>query len=174
MKFRPIHIVLAIFFLLTLTSTQCEREEPIQLPPETQTGANTFGCYINGELFVARFGSAPLKQRFLTARYTQCASTNDYVVDIQAHGKRGWGSLSVSNPEEGEISTLSRAFFFYDGVEYYVQNAGTIFFTRLDTVNRILSGTFAVDLFCSEGSILQIIEGRFDIRMREEDIKIIE
>jgi len=174
MKFRPIHIILAFFFLLTLTATQCEREDPPQLPPETQEGRNTFRCYINGELFVASFGSAPLKQRFLVARYTRCASTNDYIVDIQAYGRRGLGELSVLNPEEGEVSTLSRAFFFYDGVEYYAQNAGEIFFTRLDTANRILSGRFAIDLFCSEGSVLQITEGRFDVRMREEDIKVIE
>jgi len=40
------------FFLL---SSSCKKNKPTnpvdQLPPETQTGANTFGCLINGEVF---------------------------------------------------------------------------------------------------------------------------
>jgi hypothetical protein len=30
----------------------CKEEEKIIMPEETSIGANTFGCYVNGELFV--------------------------------------------------------------------------------------------------------------------------
>jgi hypothetical protein len=47
-----------IFLIITILVAYaffaaCEKEKP-HLPPETQTGANTFGCYINGKLFVPK------------------------------------------------------------------------------------------------------------------------
>ncbi|MGD5408184.1 hypothetical protein QUS89_23100, partial [Xanthomonas citri pv. citri] len=42
-------------------SSSCRKNKPAnavdQLPPETQTGANTFGCLIDGKVFVPRDGN---------------------------------------------------------------------------------------------------------------------
>jgi hypothetical protein len=48
--------VLAIGF--TLSGMQCEKDQNIpeidKLPPATQTGANTFGCMVDGKAFMPR------------------------------------------------------------------------------------------------------------------------
>ncbi len=51
-------ILTAIAVISLFTFSQCKKnknEEP-QLPPETTTGANTFGCKVNGKVFVPKDG----------------------------------------------------------------------------------------------------------------------
>ena len=53
-----------VFFLIfPLLLLGCKKDPPAEpkptdpvMPPATQIGANTFGCYIDGELFVANEG----------------------------------------------------------------------------------------------------------------------
>jgi hypothetical protein len=52
-------ILYALFSILSLTAACSEDDEPTPeelLPPITQTGENTFGCLIDGELFKPRTG----------------------------------------------------------------------------------------------------------------------
>ena len=63
------HAVLLLFIFSTFEG--CKKHtnsgNPIdQLPPETQTGANTFGCLINGEVFLP-------KGRLLSDSILKCA-----------------------------------------------------------------------------------------------------
>ena len=55
--FRTAFTVSALCVLL-FTSMTCKKSyiEKNELPPITQTGANTFGCYVNGEIFLPRKG----------------------------------------------------------------------------------------------------------------------
>ena len=48
-------LILALFLLLIGCSSDSNPEDG--LPPETKTGANTFGCLINGKLLVPRSGN---------------------------------------------------------------------------------------------------------------------
>ena len=49
--------------LLTLTQcSQCKKNDPTplaQLPPATQTGANTFGCLVNGQVWLPNQNYGP-------------------------------------------------------------------------------------------------------------------
>jgi hypothetical protein len=45
-----------IFGIFTFSNCKKDKYDP-QLPPETTTGAMTFGCRINGEVFVPRDGN---------------------------------------------------------------------------------------------------------------------
>ena len=51
-----------LLFLTLLSLVGCSKDDPkppepqAQLPPETQTGANTFGCNVNNQLFYPRDG----------------------------------------------------------------------------------------------------------------------
>jgi len=39
-----------LFLALPLLLVSCKKNDPVSaLPPETQTGANTFGCLVNGQ-----------------------------------------------------------------------------------------------------------------------------
>ncbi|MCL2683443.1 MAG: hypothetical protein FWE63_08220 [Bacteroidales bacterium] len=53
-------IILFATLLLLCITTQCKKDPYTNgLPRETRTGANTFGCYVNGELFIPARGTAP-------------------------------------------------------------------------------------------------------------------
>ena len=68
MKTRTILILVVTFPLWGLGGFSCSKddgptppENPLsKLPPETQTGANTFGCIINNQVFYPRDGSGNL------------------------------------------------------------------------------------------------------------------
>lgn len=48
---------LLFLFAMAFTLSCCSKDDnksPNQLPPETQTGANTFGVTINGKVYVPR------------------------------------------------------------------------------------------------------------------------
>jgi hypothetical protein len=49
-------------FLLLLIVASCSSDDTNgnRLPPETQVGANTFGCLINGKTFIPRSGNNSL------------------------------------------------------------------------------------------------------------------
>ena len=53
-------LLLILLDLSTCKGCECtgcgEPEWATKLPPETQTGENTLGCYVNGNLFVAQSG----------------------------------------------------------------------------------------------------------------------
>ena len=57
MKF--IRITLPALLIATIfTFSQCKKNKDVepQLPPETTTGAMTFGCKVNGKVFVPKDG----------------------------------------------------------------------------------------------------------------------
>ena len=55
-KRRSKNLLILLFATFTLSCCDKDKDNPQnpvdQLPPETQTGKNTFGCLINGEPFV--------------------------------------------------------------------------------------------------------------------------
>ena len=66
---NPMLLLLALSCVL-LTNMTCKKSyiEKNELPPITQTGANTFGCYVNGEIFLPRSG--PMYGGAITAKKT--------------------------------------------------------------------------------------------------------
>ena len=57
--------ILTPFLAILLIAASCkktktESESPDQLPPITQTGANTFGCLINGNVWLPKVTMAGL------------------------------------------------------------------------------------------------------------------
>ena len=53
---RQSFLLLACLFSLLLSAPHCKKDR-FELPPETTTGANTFGCKVNGKVFVPRDGN---------------------------------------------------------------------------------------------------------------------
>ena len=54
-------ILLFFIALASCSKPDATKQDPVlQLPPETQTGANTFGCIINNQVFYPRDGSGNL------------------------------------------------------------------------------------------------------------------
>ncbi|MDR3341169.1 MAG: hypothetical protein LBT25_13965 [Candidatus Symbiothrix sp.] len=157
------------FLLLITLSTcySCKEELFTELPPETQTGEHTFGCYVNGELFVAQRGYAFFGQPYLIAEYLVSAN----YLKISAYGKSGLISFDGFYPETENVVSIDRAKYrnTLKNLFYEVNNApiGEIYFTKFDTINNIVSGTFSCKTRLNNNvdSIAYLTQGRFDIEL---------
>jgi hypothetical protein len=163
-----------LILLVSLSScNSCEEEEWTTLPPETQTGANTFGCYVNGEPFVKDGRLSPGQTKPYAAEYIR----QQNLLIVYSTSKLGLIYISVNNPQERVASTISSASFLSNTkltkcTTYYGENIGKITITKFDTINNIASGNFALTLNCelyhnpgTPDSILSVTDGRFDIKL---------
>jgi hypothetical protein len=176
MNLRPTHIILAIFFLLSFTATQCKKEDEYQkLPPETLDRANIFGCLVNGDVFRypantsgrPSLGWNPGGGPRLTADYNRSADVLTIRVRSKVLGKNERTAsfiLTVCNPRvnvKNEFQNIS----FTDGERTYSASGGEFLLTRFefDTLfspaQAIVNGTFACDISPS----IKITQGRFAV-----------
>jgi len=132
------------------------------LPPETQTGEHTFGCYIDGELFVKnnqpRFWGS-----WLEALYV---SIDDDIlpkgIEIKCEGING-KTICMFFDKTVTDSNIVINKVSYAGITNY--NVSYVYLTRLDTIKAIISGRFEFELNDSiNNKKIKFTEGRFDIR----------
>lgn len=164
------------------------------LPPITQTGANTFGCYIDGVLVTPRDGSGangfPDRGMLFSAggippeiTYNEINVVDfksEFGTKINIHIKNlndiGQGEyvINESNCEDNVDSNDNNNIFcrFWNEAsqtyKWYcsVENSGTLSITRYDFQNKIVSGTFSCTLQNRDNpdEIIEITDGRFDIK----------
>ena len=170
--------------LLLLGLTACNKDVD-ELPPQTETGANTFGAKVNGVYWVpARFGILPaddlLEARFnspgsllITAKNFS-ASPKETQFEIQIVGVDGPGTYlmnkSVVRPTAAEPYAyyVRRVLTPEDEWITDTQYTGTVTITKLDTHNKIVAGTFEFQAgsTVNAGGVLTVSDGRFDIKYR--------
>lgn len=180
MKFSK-HLLLFLVPVL-LAGFHCKKDKTPeeQLPPETQTGAGTFGCLVNGNVFKPKgdpSGGPILScayQLINGAYYFQLAALNkggsiNYGVGIFTDSliiKEGVKLILRNKNVKGEAYGLY-SISEIQGLTNYITNAidtGDISIKKLDEVNRIVSGTFWFDAKNSSGVKVQVRSGRFDIK----------
>ena len=184
MKYNKITLA-TLLITIIFTFNQCKKnkdDEP-QLPPETTTGAMTFGCKVNGKVFVPRDGRW---RPGLFVQYVNLGmgpgggwSLNIPAVDWQPESmpliKIGTDSLLVAENTTYEFK-LGNSFQTLKGTAYanykigsdaypkLNNESGELFIKKFDQANRILSGTFFFTGTNTNGIKIFITEGRFDIR----------
>ncbi len=187
-------------FLLTLTIlltgfTSCEDKQNNDfiptLPPITQTGENTFGCYIDGKLLTPRDGAGGIYGIPKGMIYSGISnhSYNEIAVHDRKSNKGGLLRIHIANLHqngEGSFvineSNCNRGLDSPININVYcrvydetvqlfkwycsIENAGTIIITKYDLENRIVSGTFSCTVQNQDNSDdqIEITDGRFDIR----------
>ena len=168
----PIYLLLVSLFSLCSFSA-CDKDEIKVLPQETQSGKNTFGCFVDNKLFIGGgyysfIGYSPLSAQYDRIRKTLAISTYNKTDETIA--------LLLINPVQNATQKLSRGTYSNgaaDGTHYIVLNGGEIYLTKLDTVNKIVSGHFSFtgkyadrfDTFYENGDSIKITQGRFDIEL---------
>lgn len=176
------NLIAIIAFSLFLTSCKKEKEE---LPPATQTGANTFGAKVNGELWVTRgFGPFPANdvleaRRFgngdiiINARNFESSPTEkEFVIFVKGAMSPGVYPLNstVSHPtfDASYAYYVHRRFTPENEWMTNTSNVGSVNLTNLDTVNHIISGTFQFQMInlYNAPQPMTVTEGRFDIRLQ--------
>lgn len=173
---------LILLFALTLTLSCCNKDDnPFlskdQLPAETQTGANTVGCLINGQVYLpSQSGiNSPINCQY------EYINNEFFFIMSFSDDKNSGPNVSVQtlriNLSQGETYILNKnsidngdftggggAYRLSSTNKYYTNaiKTGELKITRVDLSNSIISGTFWFDAINSNGEIVQIRSGRFD------------
>ena len=178
---KILHFILILGLVLN-TSCNNDDEQPQnpldQLPPATQTGKQTFGCLINGKVFLPdNFGSGRPNAfyQFVDGAYTLGISANSGKdnnfetiiiggIDIEALKKinyellnkestnfYGLYDINTGGPNSPETLTTKN------------EIPGIFKITNFDPENFIISGTFEFTVFDNEGNEIKITDGRFDM-----------
>lgn len=173
---KTLKYVLLVFIVFITIS--CEKKPlPDELPSLTTNGENTLGCLIDGEVFVPtirRFvgpdglcGSKvhitdfPLyPYYYLTFYACRLVAVSDTVSDIRIN-------VFVKNIKTINSYNIKLASVRYKGEYYYCDSTreGEIDIVYLDTINKIISGTFnftAIDRVTEK--IINENDGRFDLK----------
>ena len=160
------------FYVLITTLTGCSDDTSFapSLPPITQTGANTFGCYIDGNLLVPRDGDGTFNSPSHGAtHFVTGTPPTDYNSSLTIHDYTGNArllQLYIENVQNGEglyqikesncqdfaggnpnpsINIYCRLKDEQTGENKYycsIENSGNLNITRYDYSNGIISGTF--------------------------------
>ncbi len=177
---------LLLFCLLpTLLAASCKKNHSNnaedQLPPATQTGTNTFGCLINGTVYVSKgsggTGSPNPKKIFdlglngllylqIDARQydTEHHQNGSFFINIDS--LRGTGIYNIyTNKKQlgvGFEQIPSCGILPDDDIQY---KSGRITITAYDMVNGIISGVFNFKIKPLNCDTLFITDGRFDFKL---------
>lgn len=189
-------IFLLLLLLVSCSKDTIKNDSVFQLPPETQTGANTFGVTINGKVYVPRDptgNGGGLSSKGVTFWGTSDnswneleikdgASTHGFKMIIHFHPLQTIGNyiLKQSNFHNSIDSTPYDNIYFkiwdssINNYSYYgsIDNQGEINIIRLS--NGIISGNFKGKFvrYDNPNEFIQITDGRFDINTTTLDTAI--
>jgi hypothetical protein len=171
--------LLSVAALLLLTT--CKKDDG--LPPETQEGKNTFGCKVNGKVWIPNggpgfMGAKPIEGGFYGISSTQIG------IYIRAHAKDGSMVHIYLNDYKPGIYGLTQTTNILPFSSYpkdyalYAISEGNYFTTNSKThgiitvvrsgpnIDGIVSGTFSFDASNNTSQTVEVTEGRFDINVR--------
>ena len=174
--------ILAAAYFNLLPACSKHTAPPDPLPPATQEGKNTFGCYIDGKPWVAWIDPNILDPslRKIDAAYDEpgVGLYDNYSLSLSArmvnatlyeYLKIGFqplhkeGDFNLSNLEYPTIILR-----LDDPISVYEMDttiAQTFKVTKLDTIKNICSGLFSFTLVSKDGiDTVKISDGRFDIK----------
>jgi len=193
MHWWALRSVKSFFIVMLLSLTSCRKDDSLvvfQLPPATQLGRNTFGFLKDGNVWTNygevcfTFGCQPNLQGYYFKSDGSVLVRADRV--LYRKGDRFSESIYLEWPTNYEgIRTYSTTAGDLISASYYPEDDEsqsyivadslpnfTVRLIRLDTTNKIISGTFYGTLFkrtnngliTSRTDSVRITEGRFDVR----------
>jgi len=159
MNMERMSIIRVLLICLSGFYFSCGESIP-KLPPETQTGENTFGCLVNNELVLVE---SEYQAKNAGANYNR---ENDQL-QITAQCQFGQQFVFFMN-DPYKIQDVGSI----DTIRYLPPNAsewmeatqtGSFSITRLDS--GIVSGTFSFDLNENGKAPIHVTKGRFDLTL---------
>lgn len=161
----------------TLLLYSCKQDPEPQLPPETQTGANTFGCMVNGKLWLpSQEDGSPIINAYLGSSGTFTVAAF-IILDRSSSGGEEYENIALGLKGLNKTGTYyldeRNAYVDYghDLKKCYYLNVisgsyytGKIEITRFDLTNNIVSGKFEATLKVPSCDTIKITDGRFDVK----------
>lgn len=182
-------LIFSSLIFVCLTASKCKKDKPgnpiDQLPPETQIGANTFGCLVDGKVFLPYdIGLYPRLTCYY--QYIYHPSPSGYVFQVKANNKKnppyfqsiniGFDSLKLIQGNTYQLQEGARGFSrgnyikaksdntSYEDYFTYSPYSGEIIINKFDEINQIVSGTFWFNAVSANGDTVQVTDGRFDMQ----------
>ena len=166
--------------LVLLCTASCKKENrnEDQLPAATQTGANTFGCLVNGKVFIPK-GYDGTGRPNPHVQYDYDLNGQPYLtIDaIQYENGSANGNIYIGfgNLTQTGSHSVPNNFTFLVGwkdlgncntppFDSSLKRWGGGVITRLDIPNQIISGTFDFKYKTTQCDTVRITSGRFDIK----------
>ena len=154
-----------------LLAAGCKKDGPeAGLPAATQDGKNTFGCLVDGQLFVPKPGQA------ISITKREPLEASIYHTDLLVSGMgNGYVEFALRNAFKlgvynlSETNTNSYGTYSISGIRYYTNasHQGTVTLTRIDTVAKVAAGTFQFTaLDYQSGKTVTVTNGRFDVQLK--------
>jgi hypothetical protein len=138
------------------------------LPPITTEGKNTFGCKVNGKIWLPKGGKGIPGTRLSyfdsnLAIIADNYSTDRYLnINIEPIYDTGYYDFTITN-----LSSSRGVYQNGDFTLFFISKpitTGYLHLTRFEpTSTGIVSGTFAFDAYNDKGDTVNITEGRFDL-----------
>ncbi|WP_187263414.1 DUF6252 family protein [Pontibacter beigongshangensis] len=174
------HFFKLLPFLFLLAA--CEEK----LPKPTQNGSNTIACKVNGKSWVADRGAGfntkkfslnwsyyypPHKRFFLSANsYTDGENSTIGLAleDVRERGTQHFSFDTGPAPDQRRYQNHAMYRESKPGSSRYIttsRHTGSVTFTKVDTVNRIIAGVFefTAENLDGSGQTVRVTDGRFDI-----------
>lgn len=172
-----------LFLCAIMLTNGCKKEDdepenPLDaLPPATQIGAQTFGCLVDGEVFLPKI----LGRNGLQSFYQNINDTFTLSISTESMEKKTINySISIggsnilqlekktyllSSDNSGNLlaffstGKLNEATLFTTDTD-----PGKLIITNFDPENFILSGTFEFTVLDETGTEVKVTNGRFDVK----------
>jgi hypothetical protein len=172
---------LVVFLVVSLAIISCQKKAD-ELPPATQTGANTFGAMVNGKLWVPADAPFPAAAKLEITYYPTGVLINARnLASSPTETEFEFFLQNVYGPGMYYLNTATPTYPYQTGsYGYYIlrkftplnewitgtQIGGAVNITRNDTANHIISGTFQFDAVNMSGTpdTIHVTDGRFDIK----------
>ncbi|WP_276373927.1 hypothetical protein [Chryseolinea sp. H1M3-3] len=162
------YLYIVVLFILPVALSTCRDED--ELPPITMEGKNTFGCKVNGKLWL------PQGRAGQSGTHVDLTFPGDtVVVNIYASaGESGFvisiydvPNLQINKPYDLATDQYYTSYLNWsNGISCDSDSiiSGNVTLSRFDRPINIISGTFEFTTYSNEcsGSV-SITEGRFDI-----------
>lgn len=172
---KLIRATLYLALLLLTQCSSCKYEDPTPtLPAETQRGAYTFGCLVNGKPFVASginfVGGDWQGVNRLTIGADTRNQKEDFNFILLVTGLLNSNTVYTLQPQNtGYPATSATGFSAFCSTEQCDYEGtriktGSLTLTKFDGVARIAAGRFAFTLYEPGCDTLRVTDGRFDVR----------
>lgn len=164
---------------MLMTYSSCDETSPDVLPKATMEGKNTFGCILNGEIWLPNGydGTHNLIVQYdpdfesglfsiTTYRYQGKNNDNRQTIAIYSDSLKSTGSypLTLAGKQEAVFENWATPDCDFPQSEQHFRD-GVLNITRFDLQTGIISGTFEFTLARPGCDTIKATMGRFDMKL---------
>lgn len=167
-------LLLALSSLFAACKKDSPQDELSKLPPTTQTGANTFGCLVNGKAWMPAGGG--VFDNLLSVIYDPTFQGGNLSIRAKKIMNGTTTRITLNGDSINFVGVYPLLLHSHFNVVYSDQIncdfhtyydtplSGSLNISKFDTTNRIISGTFSFKVSTAGCGIIDVTEGRFDVK----------